>query len=160
MQILNTLKLTLSGIIFLAIALFTMPATAEQSQRFDGYTVHYNTMNTEMLNAEVARGYKITRSKNRALLNISVLQDGEPSSSVKTKGTFHPVKAEVTATATNLSSQMREIKIRELEDAGAIYYIGEIPVRNEETLDFDVQVQPAGSEETYTLKFSQQFFTE
>jgi hypothetical protein len=130
-----------------------MPAGAEQSQTFGDYTIHYNAINTEMLDPAVAKGYGITRSKNRALLTISVLKNQIGTS-------VQPVKAKVTATATNLTSQLRIIKSRELEDAGAIYYIGEIPVRNEETLEFNVEVQPEGSEETYSLKFQQQFFTE
>lgn len=148
MRIKNTLILALLSTIF-----FTTNSVAEQSQTFDQYTVHYNAINTQVLNPTVASGYKIKRSKNRALLNISVLKD-------KMGTTVKPVKAVVTATSVNLTSQLREIKIRELEDAGAIYYIGEIPIRNKETLNFEVQVQPEGSEETYTVKFSQQFFTE
>ena len=127
------------------------PASAEQSETFGDFTVHYNAINTEMLDANVARAYKITRSKNRALLNISVLKNVMGTS-------VQPVKASVTATVTNLSAQMRKIKIRELEDAGAIYYIGEIPVSNEENLSFDVQVQPEGSDETYSLDFQQTIF--
>ena len=147
------IRSALPALILLTTTLFTVFANAEQSQTFGDYTVHYNTMNTEMLNAKVASGYKIARSKNRVLLSISVLK--EPSDT-----SFNPVKATVTATSTNLTSQLREIKIRELEDAGAIYYIGVIPVRNEETLNFDLKIQPEGSEQTYNLKFQQQFFTE
>lgn len=148
MRIKYTLILALLSTIF-----FTTNSVAEQSQTFDQYTVHYNAINTQILNPTVASGYNIKRSKNRALLNISVLED-QMGTTVK------PVKAIVTATSVNLTSQLREIKIRELEDAGAIYYIGEIPIRNAETLNFEVQVQPEGSEETYTVKFSQQFFTD
>ncbi len=147
------IKNTLPAMILLAATLFTTSAKAEQSQIFDQYTVHYNAMNTEMLNAEVARGYKIARSKNRAFLSISVLKEPTGTS-------FNPVKAKVTATSTNLISQLREIEIRELEDSGAIYYIGVIPIHNEETLDFDLKIQPEGSDQTYNLKFQQQFFTE
>ena len=149
MQIKNALPV----LMLLATTFFTMSANAEQSQSFDDYTVHYNAMNTKMLNVEVASGYKITRSKNRALLSISVLKDPGGTS-------FNHVKAKVTATSTNLTSQLREIKIRELEDSEAIYYIGVIPIRNEETLNFNLKIQPEGSDQTYNLKFQQQFFTE
>ncbi len=147
----NTKNVLISAL--LSMTFFSIPAGAEQSQTFGDYTIHYNAINTEMLDPTVAKAYGITRSKNRALLNISVLKDHIGT-------TVHPVKAKVTATATNLTAQMRKIKIRELEDAGAIYYIGEVPIHNEETLEFDIQVQPEGSEETYKLKFQQQFFTE
>lgn len=145
-------KSLLLGLLSMMV-LITTPAKAEQSQTFGDYTVHYNAINTDILDANVAKAYDITRSKNRALLNISVLKNVMGTS-------VQPVKASVEVTATNLSAQLRTIKIRELEDAGAIYYIGEIPIRNEETLEFDVQVQPEGSEETHNLKFQQQFFTD
>ncbi len=137
----------------LSIILFSLPAHAEQSQTFGDYTVHYIALNSQVLNANVANSYKIKRSKNRALLNISVLKKQEDT-------TVKPVKAKVTATTTNLTSQLRELKVRELEDAGAIYYIAEIPVRNEETLTFKIKVQPLDSDESYELMFNQQFFTE
>lgn len=139
--------------VLLSTVLFSMPASAEQSQTFGDYTVHYIALNSQVLNANVASSYKITRSKNRILLNISVLKN-QMGTTVK------PVKAEVTATVANLVSQLRELKIRELEDAGAIYYIAEIPVRNEETLNFNIKVQPLDSDESFDLKFRQQFFTE
>jgi len=147
----NTKNVLISAL--LSMILFSRPAGAEQSQTFGDNTIHYNAINTEMLDPTVAKAYGITRSKNRALLNISVLKN-------QIGTTVQPVKAKVTATATNLSAQMRTIKIRELEDAGAIYYIGEVPIHNEETLEFDIQVQPEGGEETYKLKYQQQFFTE
>ncbi len=138
---------------FLSLILFTITSTAEQSQTFGKYTIHYNVINTEILDPAVASGYKITRSKNRALLNISILKD-QMGTSVK------PVKATVSAMTTTLNLQQSKIKIRELEDSDAIYYVGEIPIKNAETLKFEIQVQPLAGDETYTLKFQQELFTE
>ena len=137
----------------LAMATATFSVNAEQSKSFGDYTVHFSAFTTDILSPEVAKSYRIPRSKNRALLNISVLKKV-----MNTLGS--PVKAKIHATATNLSSQLRELKMRELNEDGATYYIAETTVNNEETLKYTLTITPAGESETYTFSFHQQFFTE
>lgn len=128
-------------------------ANAEQSKTFGDYTIHYAAFTTALLSPEVARQYKIRRSKNRAILNISVLKKV-----METTG--QPVKAEVSATATNLSRQMKTLTARELRGNGAIYYIAETAVNNEETLEFDLSITPEGESVALSFSFTQQFFTD
>ena len=72
-----------------------------------------------------------------------------------------PVDAAVTATGTNLTGQRRDIEIREIKDqGGAIYYIGQIPVHNMETYNFNVGVALETEDEPLVVKFRQQFYTE
>ncbi len=127
--------------------------SAEQSKSFGDYTVHFSAFTTDILSPAVAKSYSIARSKNRSLLNISVLKKvmGTPGS---------PIKAKVNATAINLSSQLRELNVRELNEDGAIYYIAEATVNNEETLKYTLTIIPEGETEPYTFSFQQQFFTE
>lgn len=122
---------------------------------FGNYMIHINALTTDQLPTEVARGYNISRSKNRAMLNISVREkqaDGQTQS---------PVTAEISLIVKNLSNQLKNVKLREIkeDDPVAIYYIGELPVSNEETIVFDLDVTPAGSSETILLSYRQQFFT-
>lgn len=140
---------TILGLLLLACG---SQAGAEQFKTFGDYSVHYSTFTTDMLTADVARGYNISRSKNRALLNISVLKK-VLDANVK------PVRARVVASATNLSAQLKTLEIKEISDQGAIYYIAEIPISDRETLNFNVTVTPEGESNTYTLTFQQQFFT-
>lgn len=127
---------------------------AQQSQDFGEYVVHFNAFNANLVPPEVAQQYDIQRSSTRALLNITVL-----SKVMQNPGA--PVHAKVTATARNLSGQVRELDIREVtERGGAIYYLAQLRVRNEETFDFTVNVVPDGVESPYVVKFRQQFFTE
>ena len=137
----------------LAMSTATFSVNAEQSKSFGDYTVHFSAFTTDILSSEVAKLYRIPRSKNRALLNISVLKKV-----MNTLGS--PVKANIHATATNLSSQLRELKMRELNEDGATYYIAETTVNNEETLKYTLTITPVGATETYTFSFHQQFFTE
>ncbi len=133
--------------------LLGLNASAEQFVTQGDYAIHYNAISTGLLQPDVARSYNIQRSKQRALLNISVLK--------KVMGTIGtPVEATVTATATNLSNQQREIPMRRIREQGAIYYIGELRISDKETLNFDVTVQPGSVGETKTFRFTQQFFVD
>ena len=126
----------------------------EHDKEFGNYAIHVNAITTDQLPTEVAQGYKISRSKNHAMLNVSVRKksaDGEL-----------PVTAKVSVVAKNLSNQLKDVKLREIKETDpiAIYYIGEVSVNNDETLVFDVDVIPEGSSEPVLLSYRQRFFTE
>jgi hypothetical protein len=126
---------------------------AENSQDFGDYVVHFNALSTAQLPPMVTKQYSIKRSKNRGMINIAVLH--------KTLGTAgKPISAEIRATATNLAGQKRDITLREVREDTAIYYIGEFPISHEETLRFNVHVQPTGLSEAHEVNFKQEFFTE
>lgn len=133
---------------------YSLSGMAQQSQDFGEYVVHYNALNTNLIPPQVAKGYGIQRSSNRALLNVTVMKKV-----MDTPGT--PVSAKVTASGTNLTGQRREIEIREIRDSeGAIYYIGEFSVHNMETYNFSVELAVDGEKEPLLVRFRQQFFTE
>jgi hypothetical protein len=131
----------------------TSLASAEQSQDFGPYVVHYSAITSDTLLPEVARQYGITRSKNRAVLTMTVLKKV-----MSTTGT--PTSATITGNATSLSAQMRTLDFRAITEGNAIYYISEFPVADRETLDFNLQVVPAGETQPLAVRFRQQFFTE
>ena len=142
------------GIVSLLLSCcITAPVWAERSDSFGDYQIHYNALTTDLIGPSVARAYNIIRSKDLALVNIAVLR--------RVLGTpLQPVRATVKVEAVNLNSQLRTMEIRELNDAGAIYYIGEIPVSHKETLIFKLEVTPESEEATYTTTFKQAFYTE
>jgi len=134
--------------------IFASPVAAQQSQDFGNYVVHYNALNTNLIPPQVAQGYGIARSSSRALLNVTVLKKV-----MDTPGT--PVSASIKASATNLTGQLRELQIRQIDDSeGAIYYIAEFPVHNLETYRFEITVSIAGEEDPLLVRFTQQFYTE
>jgi hypothetical protein len=148
------MKQFLTTLILLGTLSFSLAVEAQQSQDFGEYVVHYNALNTNLIPPQVAQGYGIQRSSSRALLNVTVLKKvmGSPGT---------PVTAEVTATATNLTGQTREIEIRRADDPeGANYYLGEFPVHNLETYRFNIKVTIDGLSEPLVVKFEQQFYTE
>ncbi len=148
------MKQFLTALLLLGALSFSIAGEAQQSQDFGEYVVHYNALNTNLIPPQVAQGYGIQRSSSRALLNVTVLKKvmGSPGT---------PVAATVTATATNLTGQTREIEIRRANDPeGAIYYLGEFPVHNLETYRFNIKVTIEGQSDPLVVKFEQQFYTE
>ena len=140
--------------LILFTALTSSSAFAQQAQEFGDFTIHYNALRSSMITPEVAKAYGISRSDSRALINISVLKNTENQ-------TTNGVKASVTTSGRNLTGQTRKVEMREINEGdGAIYYIGELSVRNMETFDFTVLVTPEGQSKPYELKFRQQFYTE
>ena len=114
------------------------------------HVIHFSAQSTDQLPPEVARAYSIVRSKNRAMLNVSVLEDA----------TDKAVTAEVTVKTVNLTGQLKNITMRQIEEGDAIYYIGETPVANQETLIFDITVRPEGVAEATDVRFKRQFYTD
>ncbi|MDH5325440.1 MAG: DUF4426 domain-containing protein [Gammaproteobacteria bacterium] len=143
----NTLVLTA----ILAL-LLCAPATAGTSQTFGDYTIHYSAFTSDLLQPNMAKMYKIVRSKNRAILSISIQKKA-----LTPVGT--PVKANVKVEATNLTGQLKNINIREVDEGAAVYYISEFHVAHEEILDFTLTATAKEFEKPLVVKFRQQFYT-
>ena len=139
--------------VFVSLALLlALPASAENSQDFGEYVVHFNALTTDNLPPTVTREYGITRSKNRALLNVAILR--------KVLGTTgQPVSAKISANVSNLAGQQRDVELREIREGSAIYYIGEFGVTHDENLDFTVIAHPEGHDRALRVQFQQRFFT-
>lgn len=117
------------------------------------HSVHFSAQSTDQLPPEVARQYNIVRSKNRAMLNVSVIREADNK----------PVYAMVTVKTVNLTGQLKNITMRPIEEPGdppAIYYIGDTAVANRETLVFDISVKPEGAEEASDVRFKRQFYSD
>ena len=124
----------------------------ETSRDMGDYVVHFNALSTDQLTVEIAKAYGIVRSPNRGMLNISIIKKAPGTTGNSVAGT-------VTASASNLTGQLKQINVREIREGDAIYYIGEVTVANEETLNFSAEVTPADGDETFAVEFRKQFFT-
>lgn len=113
------------------------------------HVVHFSAQLTDQLPLEVARAYSIERNPNRAMLNVSVLEEG----------TNKAVTAAVTVKTVNLTGQLKNVVMRQINEQEAIYYIGETPVANQEVLIFDISIMPDGVETTSDVRFQRQFYT-
>src|SRR5690606_34919707 len=127
-----------------------LPGT-ESRKDFGEYVLHFNAVGTDQLTADVARQYGIVRSRNRAMLNVSILRKSDG-----TMGT--PVTGSVSASAINLTGQLKNITLREIKEGTAVYYIGETSITDGETLIFTVDATPINEASRFTVRFKKQFF--
>jgi hypothetical protein len=125
------------------------PAGATNADIGD-HVVHFSAQSTDQLTPEVARAYNIVRSKNRAMLNVSVLREADDK----------PVAADISVKTVNLTGQLKNIAMRRIDEQDAIYYIGEVAVANRETLIFDITVTPDGVAGSSEVRFKRQFYTD
>ena len=56
----------------IASLLLAAHAQAENSTEKQGYIIHHNALTTDILTPEIARRNNVQRSRNRAMVNISV----------------------------------------------------------------------------------------
>ena len=123
------------------------------SKAFGNYVLHFNAISTDQLPPEVARAYNIVRSKNRALLTVSIIKNVAGAVGVSEAGT-------VNATAANLTGQLKNLTLREIREDEAIYYIGDVAVENSETLVFNIDAVAGNEAERLSVRFSRQFFAD
>lgn len=125
-------------------------AATANSRDFGNYVLHFNALRTDQLTPDIARNYNIVRSPNRVLLNISIIHKVEGTPGVSVAGT-------VTAKAVNLNGQLKDLVIRELREGDAIYYIGDVPIADNEALTFTVDAVPANETKQLSVKFQRDF---
>ncbi|RON67863.1 DUF4426 domain-containing protein [Pseudomonas fluorescens] len=116
----------------------------ERKESFGDVTVHYNTFNSTFLTPDIAKAAELVRSKNQGVINVSVIKDGKP------------LVANVTGTVKDLTSQSVPLNFRQVTEQGAIYYIAQYPVEQQETRTFEIKVQ--NGDKINTINFNQELF--
>lgn len=143
-------KILLSLLLVLGPAL---TASAQQSETFGPYELHYSVVNTTFLAPKVAATYGITRGKDRAILNLAVREHlpegGSVGRSVELKGRTW-----------DLLQQTGELQFQEVREGEAIYSIAEFKFLNEEWRHFEVHFRPEGADKTYTFKLKHQMYSD
>jgi len=124
---------------------------AEQKIEDEHYVVHYSAINTTRLTPEVAKLSGITRSKNRAMLNIAVQKK-------KKDGSFIGVVAQLQGTVTNLIGQQRNLDFSLVTEGSAVYYLAEFFIDDGEKLYFKINAQPVPNYNGLTVSFNQTFY--
>lgn len=159
----------LSHRVTIALSLFSMVAGCERpgpdadvpvaqpagvtSKDIGDHVVHFNAQSTDQLPPEIASAYNIVRSKNRAMLTVSLIDEASGQ----------PVAGDVSVKTVNLTGQLKNVTMRRIDEPGdppAIYYIGTTPVANHETLIFDLVVRPDDANTPSEVRFKQQFYTD
>ncbi len=113
------------------------------------HVVHYNAQTTDLLSPQVARAIDVVRSKNRAMVTVSVLD----------KATGASVPAEFKVRTVNLAGQLKNVTMKRVPEQEAIYYIGTTGIANRETLTFNISITPEGATKASDVSFTREFFS-
>ncbi|MHC8356939.1 DUF4426 domain-containing protein [Pseudomonas sp. LB3P81] len=136
--------------LFLLTACLSVTAMAadaikgDRQEKFGDVTVHYNTFNSTFLTPDIAKAAELTRSKNQGVINVSVIKEGKP------------LMAQVSGTVKDLTSQSVPLKFKQITEQGAIYYIAQYPVDQQEIRTFEIKVQ--NGDKINTINFNQELF--
>ena len=116
------------------------------------YELHYNTFPSTFLSTEIANRHQITRSKNRGLISISVIDTSQESPIA--------VAANIDLKANNILNQNKEIELFKIvEENKAIYYLGSFALNDQEDVNFNITATPIDTDVKLHVKFSREFFT-
>lgn len=142
--------------VFCAIAFAVVAGIADiglcraESRRFGDYEVFYSVFNSSFIDPGVAQALGIVRAPDRALLNVVVRRREAGGQSVA-------VAAEVEAKLGDLVRE-RVLRLREIREPGAIYYLGEFAFTDAELLYFRLDVRPTEDTSRLELEFRKQLF--
>lgn len=115
------------GLALLAIT-FTAQISGAQFHTYDRWEIHYIALNTTFLTPKIAATYGITRGPDRGLVNISVLEDGQPVAR-PLRGSFR-----------NLLGQTTTLRFEEVREGESVYYLAPFRFQDRETLRFELEV--------------------
>ena len=151
----HSLRLSRSFLQVLMLCLMTITnigyGHAEQKQQVGHFAIHYMALNSTFITPEIARKYGIVRSSYNGLVNITVLNtnlEGHPA-----------IPVEISGIANNLLDARITLDFKEIHEGNSIYYIAEIPYRNDQDVNFTIAVK-YGNQLNTTLKFKQKFYVE
>ena len=121
---------------------------AQQVHRFAGHEVHYIIIPTTFLESEIAAQYDVARARNRALINVSILDANKEA-----------VTGSVSGSSSNLLGQTQYFEFRQVREGDAIYYLAELLHSDQELhrVTLDVALDTGQKDQ---IKFNQKMYWE
>ncbi|AZE69869.1 DUF4426 domain-containing protein [Pseudomonas synxantha] len=117
---------------------------ANRKKDFGDITVHYNTFTSSFLPPETAQKVGVVRSKEKGLINVTVI-----------KGVA-PVAAQVTGTIKDLGGKSEILTFKQIEEKGGISYLAPYSVTQREYKTFTINVETGGK--AHSFQFNQELF--
>lgn len=134
-----------------ALLMLAVPASAQQSEMFGPYELHYSVVNTTFLAPEVASAYGIVRARDRAILNLALREHLDDGTTVG-----RPMQLQ--GRTWDLIQKGHPLEFTEVREGEAIYYLADFKFINEDWRFFEVIFRPEGADETYTFELKQQLY--
>lgn len=133
-------------------ALFSATSFAEQRVDQGPWRVHYAALASRDLAPAVARQFGVSRSSKRGLLVLNAQRvDGDQTV---------PVAASGSGSVRSLIGHQQKLNLRPAQEGPVHYLLAEFDYVDQEHLNFELQVQPAGAPAPLTVRFKQQFYAD
>ncbi|ABS09175.1 DUF4426 domain-containing protein [Shewanella baltica] len=126
-------------------------ANAEQKETVGNFDIHYMALGSTFLTPSIAKSYGIQRSSYTGIINIAVLDISEANKPA--------VPVEITGVANNLLDARINLTFKEIREGDAIYYIAEVPYRDDQEINFNIAIKH-GNQLNTNLQFKQKFYVE
>ncbi|WP_299006081.1 DUF4426 domain-containing protein [uncultured Shewanella sp.] len=149
-MLLERLSSTVKALL-IASLLFSPFTFAEQKQTVGNYDIHYVAFDSTFLTPQIAKEYGLKRSRYTGIVNISVLNNSDTEHSA--------VPVELSGTANNLLDARKKLTFKEIKEGKAIYYLAEIPYRDDQEINFNINVK-YGAKLNTQLKFKHKFYVD
>lgn len=145
------LNLTLIGFLAQIFSVsYAQEINPENHQTIGDYTVHFSVFNSTFILPDIASAYKIKRSKNENLINISVTKKGE----------YGGLPASISGHVTNLMQQRKELAFITIKEKTVTYYLAPILVSGKEIVHFNIQVTPQGETAPLDVTFTKTIYAD
>lgn len=141
-------RLSVTAIIGSFFAFACLHSYAEQVHRFADHEVHYIIIPTTFLESEIADQYNVARARNRALINVSILNENKQA-----------VTANISGRSRNLLGQTQNFDFRKVQEGRAIYYLAELLHSDEDMQRVTLEVTLASGRRGQ-IKFNQKMYLE
>lgn len=128
-------------------------ADAKPYQDFGDYRVIYTVFNSSFIKPDIAKTYNITRGKNQALVNVSLIKN-------TADGSTEGLPAKISGTVANLMQQQKVLKFVEVQEQNAVYYLAPLRFSNEEVLNFSIEVKTSANAKPFELEFTKTLYVD
>lgn len=115
--------------------------TQSHSKEIGPYALRSSTVVTNTISAETARAHNVVRSPTRALVNVTVLKDG------------NNIPANVEVQVRNLAGLTRPIPVTATTSGAYVSYTGVYDFTHGEVLDFTIKAIPQNAQTTLTMTY-------
>lgn len=137
------------SILFSALLIVATMANAEQKMTKGNWDIHYIAFPSSFLEPEVAKQYQLQRSKYQAVINLSVLDNGQNNKAQRVA---------ISGQARNLLGQTKTLEFKQVVDGDAIYYLAQLEYRNEE--QYKIAITVSQGSRTEQFEFSKKFYVD
>ena len=119
-------------------------------KQFGNQKVFYSAFNSSFIQPNIADTYRITRGKDKGLVNIALIKEG----------LLGGQSAVVTGTVSNIFAQQQTLNFFEVREGDTVYYLAPFSFENEDFLTFKIEVKADSSSPSYSLSFQKTFYHE